>query len=212
MQSDPRRFPFPIPDGWFRVAFADECKPGRVEPLRYFGRDLVLVVTESGAVQVFDAYCPHLGAHVGHGGSVVGESVRCPFHAWRFGLDGRCVEVPYAKCIPASARLRAWPTQVSDGIVWVWHHRCGEPPSWELPAVPEFADPAWTPYLHHRWRVRTRNQEIAENTSDPAHFRVVHGFPQVAPPEIRFEAHRCRSATGLHREAPGWRNGGSRSA
>src|SRR5262249_44680373 len=64
------RFPFPrYPDGWFQVAYADELAPGDVVPLRYFGRDLVLYRTQDGAPHVLDAHCPHMGAHLGYGGS-----------------------------------------------------------------------------------------------------------------------------------------------
>ena len=106
------RFPFPIPSGWFRVAFEDEIEPGSVRALRYFGRDLVLVCPEQGEPRVFDAYCPHLGAHLGFGGTVEGESLRCPFHGWRFDMQGPCIEVPYARRVPAQAALRGWPTRV----------------------------------------------------------------------------------------------------
>ncbi|MGI9433162.1 MAG: Rieske 2Fe-2S domain-containing protein, partial [Myxococcota bacterium] len=70
----PARFPFPLPNGWFRVAFESEIEAPSVTPLRYFGRDLVLAVFEDGTPQVFDAFCPHLGAHLGHGGAIEGES------------------------------------------------------------------------------------------------------------------------------------------
>ncbi|MFP8873394.1 MAG: Rieske 2Fe-2S domain-containing protein [Myxococcota bacterium] len=188
-------FPFPVPVGWFRVAFAGDLKPCDVKPIHYFGHELVLVCTETGSIQVFDAHCPHLGAHLGHGGRVVGETLRCPFHAWRFGVDGVCVETPYADKIPPKARLRAWPTEVQSGIVWVWHHPHAEPPTWEAPRIPEVDDPGWTPLRHHHWTIRTCIQEIAENTSDPAHFAAVHGFVGGPTPEISFDGHRYRSLT-----------------
>jgi 3-ketosteroid 9alpha-monooxygenase subunit A len=166
-----------------------------VRALRYFGRDLVLVRTGSGVVRLFDAFCPHLGAHLGHGARIEGEALRCPFHGWRFATDGRCIEIPYARRIPASATLRPWPTEVRNQIVWAWFHPAGGAPEWSVPEIPEVEDPDWSPLLHHRWRVRTRNQEIAENTSDPAHFEVVHGFAEVPSPEIRFDGHRYRSFT-----------------
>src|SRR5689334_23634300 len=53
--------------------------------------------TEIYTLSLHDAlpiYCPHLGAHLGIGGTVVGDSIKCPFHAWRFGGDGACVDVP----------------------------------------------------------------------------------------------------------------------
>ena len=47
------RFPFPAhPNGWFRVAYADEISAGEVKPLVYFGRDLVLFRDEAGAAHV----------------------------------------------------------------------------------------------------------------------------------------------------------------
>ena len=189
------KFPFPVPVGWFRVAFAGELTPGDVKPIYYFGLELVLVCTETGTVQVFDAHCPHLGAHLGHGGCVVGETLRCPFHAWRFGLDGGCVETPYANKIPPKAQLRAWPTEVQSGIVWVWHHPHAEPPAWGAPRIPEIDDSGWSPLRHNHWTIRTCIQEIAENTSDPAHFAAVHGFVGGPTPEISFDGHRYRSLT-----------------
>ena len=42
------RFPFPLPNGWFQVAYSDELAPGGVVPLHYFGRELVLFRTEGG--------------------------------------------------------------------------------------------------------------------------------------------------------------------
>lgn len=68
-------------------------------PLRCLaGLDLVAFRTEDGVAHVFDAYCPHLGAHLGVMGRVVGDCIECPFHGWRFsGKDGACTHVPYAK-------------------------------------------------------------------------------------------------------------------
>jgi phenylpropionate dioxygenase-like ring-hydroxylating dioxygenase large terminal subunit len=195
MMGRPEKYPFSIPRGWFRVAFQDALSPGEVNALHLFGRQLILITTESGEVGLLDAHCPHLGAHLGKGGVVVGESIRCPFHAWRFGLGGELLEIPYSKQKPARARLRRYPTAVRNGIVWAWYcPRAGEP-TWDPPEIPELSDPGWSELVHHRWLIRTRNQEIAENTSDSAHFRTVHGFGDAPEPEVSFEEHRCRSVT-----------------
>ena len=42
-----RRHPFPIPNGWFAVAFSDEIAAGELRAVHYFGRDLVLFRGES---------------------------------------------------------------------------------------------------------------------------------------------------------------------
>src|SRR5579871_5397471 len=103
-----QRYPFSsFPNGWFVMAASEELKEKSAVPLHYFGRELVLFRTEGGAVHVLDAYCPHLGAHLGYGGQVLGECVRCPFHAWSFDGAGNCTEVPYAKKIPPRARIHS---------------------------------------------------------------------------------------------------------
>ena len=93
-----------IPFGWYVVDYADELKPGDVKAVRYFAQDQVLFRTESGEVSMLDAYCPHLGAHLGHGGIINGECIECPFHAWRWKTDGKIGEIPYAKNIPPKAK------------------------------------------------------------------------------------------------------------
>jgi len=77
--------------GWYSVARSHELAIGEVKPVKAFDRELVLYRTRSGEAVVQDAFCPHLGAHLGHKGRVVGESIRCPFHGWRYGTDGQCV-------------------------------------------------------------------------------------------------------------------------
>ena len=65
------RYPFPAyPNGWFRMAYSSEVAAGQVLALRLLGRELVLFRDEEGAAHVLDAYCAHLGAHLGVGGRV----------------------------------------------------------------------------------------------------------------------------------------------
>lgn len=179
------RFPFPrYPRGWFQVAWADELETGKVLPLRYFGRDLVMFRTESGKPAVLDAHCPHLGAHLGHGGKVSGESVRCPFHAWEFGTDGHCTAVPYAKRIPNKSSIAPWEVRERNGCLYVWHDVDGKPPEWELPEIPEYYSGEWTPYWRRDWKLRTHNAEMAENVVDTAHFKYVHGMKIQPQPHL----------------------------
>lgn len=169
-----RRFPFPLPNGWFAMCFSDELAAGALKSLHYFDRELIAARGADGIARVFDAHCPHLGAHIGHGGRVEGDGVRCPFHGWRFDGRGLCVEVPYSAKIPPKARLHAWEVVEKNGLVFVWRHATGEPPSWQLPDVPELCDDAWTAPERREWVVRSTAQEMAENAVDAAHFRFVH--------------------------------------
>lgn len=177
------RFPFaPYADGWFRVGYTAELKPGEVKPLKYFGQDLVLFRTEeSGEAVLLDAFCPHLGAHLGHGGVVTGDCIRCPFHAWEIGSDGKAAKIPYAEKIPAKAQMKKWIVREQSGHIFTWYHGAGAAPSWELPEVPEVAADDWTDLYRRSWKIRTRNQEMAENSVDTAHFRYLHGTTNLPP-------------------------------
>ena len=183
------RFPFPIPSGWFAVAWSDELAAGDVRGLRYFARDQVLFRTETGAAQVVDAHCPHLGAHLGSG-RVEGDALVCPFHGWRWDGAGRCAGIPYAKRIPPKARLRAWPVVEHSGAIFVWHDPAGGAPTFEAPPHPELSDPEWLPVERHEFAIATCIQEIAENAHDPAHFRFVHGVPALPGNSASFDGPR----------------------
>ena len=174
------RFPMPrYPNGWFQVAYSDELPPGAVKPLAYFGKQLVLFRTEGGEPKLLDAHCPHLGAHLGHGGKVKGDCVECPFHAWKFDGTGACREVPYASKIPPRAQIPTWHLREVNGLLMAWHHADGAPPQWELPVLPEYGAADWTPYEKRSWKIRTHNQEMAENSVDSAHFLYLHGTQEM---------------------------------
>jgi 3-ketosteroid 9alpha-monooxygenase subunit A len=192
----------PIPDGWFQAAYADELAVGQAIPLKYFDQDLVLFRTEAGEAKVLDAFCPHLGAHLGYGGKVEGGCIRCPFHAWLFDGSGRCVEVPYAKKIPPKAAIRPWHVREVAGLIMVWHHAAGVPPQWDLPEVPEYGHAEWTPYERRRWQIRTRNQEMAENQVDSAHFHYVHGTSNMPASQAEVHGHIMRVFSDAGMETP----------
>ena len=161
--------------GWFVVATAEDLPPGTVLSLRYFGQKLVAFRGEGGGVHVLDAHCPHLGADLGVGGTVVGDTIRCPFHAWRFAGNGTCAEIPYAKKIPPRACLRRWEVRERNGLVFVWHDRLGRAPSYEIPAIAEYGSPEWTGWTMSCVTIRTQPREIVENVADRGHFPTVHG-------------------------------------
>ena len=83
------------PTGWFQVAWSDEIGVGDVHKMKYFDQEMVAWRAESGQLTVMNAYCEHLGAHLGYGGKVVGEVLQCPFHGWQWSQEGRNVCIPY---------------------------------------------------------------------------------------------------------------------
>jgi len=188
-----REFSFPLPNGWFQVAYSDELAVGQLERLSYFGTELILFRGQDGRARVLDAYCPHLGAHIGYGGQVVGNAVRCPFHAWEYDGSGCCTRIPYAKRIPVNARVRSWPVDEKSGLILVYFHKDHADPQFEIPEIPEYHSAEWTDYFRKEFTVRSRNQELAENAVDPAHFKYVHRTAEVPKAEAWTEDHVFRA-------------------
>ena len=170
----------PIPYGWFHIGFDNQLRKGELISLHSFARDLVLWRDEKGQPHLNDAYCPHLGAHIGIGGKVRGELLECPFHHWQFDGDGNLAAIPYAKKLNEKACLRSYPLQTHYGVLFAWYHPQEKSPSYSLPNIPEFSDEEFVGPISHSHEIKTAVQEMAENTVDSAHFVTVHGHPSEA--------------------------------
>ncbi|MGN0124741.1 MAG: Rieske 2Fe-2S domain-containing protein, partial [Rhodococcus sp. (in: high G+C Gram-positive bacteria)] len=123
------------PTGWFQIGWSTDIQVGDVKPLRYFGHDLVAYRTESGRLVVLNAYCEHLGAHMGHGGTVAGDDIRCPFHGWQWSPEGRNTCIPYQKATNRVRRIGTWSTAERDGIMYLWHDAEGRDPQYDVPSI-----------------------------------------------------------------------------
>jgi len=176
-----------FPMGWYSVARTHELLVGEVKAVQVFDREMVLYRTRSGVPVLQDAFCPHLGAHLGVQGRVVGESIRCPFHGWRYGTDGKCEHIPYCDEIPERARLRTWHCQEKNGEVYIWFHPENTGPQWELPDFAELGNPLWTSPRYTEFLVPAHVQDIAENSCDPVHFQFVHKMMDVPPSEVTID-------------------------
>jgi 3-ketosteroid 9alpha-monooxygenase subunit A len=184
-----KRFPHdPFGYGWYQLCHADELAKGEVRPFRAFGRDFVLWRSEAGTPHLLDAHCPHLGAHLGHGGRVDGANLRCPFHGWTFDGSGACIAIPYSEGAALERRrTTSWPVAQQGGILFAWWHPAGKAPSFALEALAEAGRGQWSRYRRHRWSVRSIWQEVQENLADSAHFRYLHGVRSL-PTVDRFDA------------------------
>lgn len=180
--------------GWYLISWSADLAPGQVVPLRYFARDFVLYRGQEGTPVLLDAHCPHLGAHLGHGGCVEGAEIVCPFHAWRFDASGRCSGVPYAKRIPAKASVGAHRVVEHSGMVLAFISPDGSDPDYEVPRLEELGDPAWTPLECAAMTIRTQPREVIENVADAAHFGPVHGM-SIDEFEVTIDGHRATQRT-----------------
>ena len=164
-----------MPSGWFVRALSSELAPGALKTVDLAGRELVLFRTESGQVVASTPFCPHMGAHLGHGGRVRGETIECPFHAFRFNTEGHCVSTPYDAPVPR-CKLPLEHVRELHGLILVWHGADGEGPSFE---VPDVSVDGWSTMQMRRYRFRGHPQETNENSVDSGHFGIVHGYRDV---------------------------------
>lgn len=174
-----RGFPYSTrPTGWFQLGWSRDFPVAQVIPLYLFGTDLVAVRTESNEVRLFDAHCPHMGAHLGHGGVVNGDSLSCPFHGWAFdGATGKNIDIPYGKrkCMSAVS-LRRWHVREQAGVVYFWHDSNNLPPQWDPPTPIANEDDFYPihPDATKCWKLRLYPQYIPENGVDFSHFHFAH--------------------------------------
>jgi nitrite reductase/ring-hydroxylating ferredoxin subunit len=180
------RYPFSMPFGWFSVAETDDLAIGQTKAVYYFGTHLVVWRDETGEAHVQDAFCPHLGAHFGHGGAVRGCELECPFHGWKFNGEGENTDIPYSERTNKKAKLKTYPVTEVNGFVFAWYHPQDEPPKWEMEAVAEIATDDFAGPKKSKHVVLAGIQEMAENAVDSAHFRYVHNVAEV-PEIVRYD-------------------------
>ncbi len=198
MPLDDTEHLFTYPRGWFMVTRGDELKAGTPMKLNFFGRKFVAFRDGEGNPVVLDAVCPHMGASLAVGSTVDEGGVRCPFHRWRFGADGKCNDIPYSKIIPPKAKVNSYPARELNGNVFMWHDPEFGEPDYELPDMAEYRDPKWVQWSMLRKDIRTVPKEIVDNIADKAHFPFVHGAA-IAEFKNTFVGHKATQyAMNLH--------------
>lgn len=165
-------------EGWYWAIPSRQIKVSEVKPITLLGRELVIYRGADGQVVTFDAYCPHMGAHLAEG-KVEGNGLRCFFHNWKFDVEGICVDIPCLdELLPV--KLRTWPTAEKYGMVWVW---TGKTPQQPLPFVPELEHQECNTTFGSRFVKNCHSNVVMINAIDAHHFNTVHNLPL----EIVFE-------------------------
>jgi 3-ketosteroid 9alpha-monooxygenase subunit A len=166
--------------GWHCLGLADTFRNGRPHAVEAFGTKLVIFADSQGELKVLDAYCRHMGGDLSQG-TVKGDAVACPFHDWRWGGNGRCVAIPYAKRVPPRARTRSWITLEENKQLFVWNDPQGNPPPPHvvIPRIEGAFSSDWSNWTWDSVRIEGSHcREIIDNVVDMAHFFYVHfAFP-----------------------------------
>ncbi len=179
--------PFNFPRGWFVVAESSELtdKPLGIS---FFGKEFAVYRGESGKLVVLDAYCAHMGTHLAKstsahisqmGRNIEGDSIRCPYHAWKYGPDGALEDIPYetGSC-PKAFALTSYPVVETLGCIMMWHCPEKSSPQFSPPKLP-----AWDQgnaihwQLDHLGQLNLHQIEIIDNMADVHHLGPTHGAP-----------------------------------
>ena len=169
---------------WQPVALLDEFDPRfdpdlaarPVKPVRLLGESLVLFRDGAGRFGLIERACPHRGADLAFG-RCENEGLRCPFHGWKFAVDGTCLETPaepLGSTLCERVRQRSYPVQEKAGVLFAWLGPEGiAAPS--LPAFDCFAAPASHSFAfkglwHCNWL------QAFEVGIDPAHPSFLHRY------------------------------------
>jgi vanillate O-demethylase monooxygenase subunit len=123
-------------------------------------------------------------------GNIESPGIRCGYHGLLFACDGKCVEIPGQFQVPPMARVRAYPVQERNHIVWIWMGRTAESqPTTEAPEHRWHDDPLYQ-FKGDVYRYKAPYQLIHDNLLDLSHLGYVHtktigGNPKIhAKPEM----------------------------
>jgi phenylpropionate dioxygenase-like ring-hydroxylating dioxygenase large terminal subunit len=126
------------------------------------------------------ANCSHLGADLGCG-VVVGESIQCPFHNWKYGPDGVCHHIPGTNAIPAFARQTSYPVEERDGCIFFFN---GPEALFPLPFF-EGENPAdFAAAKMFSYHAQAEWFMVAAQGFDSQHFQTVHDRRLLQPPQV----------------------------
>ncbi|MDV6014182.1 Rieske 2Fe-2S domain-containing protein [Haloechinothrix sp. LS1_15] len=166
--------------GWHCLGLADDFKDGKPHAIHAFGTKLVVFQGQDGQLNVLDGYCRHLGGDLTQG-EVKGNEIACPFHDWRWGGDGKCKSIPYARRVPLRARTRSWLTMERNKQLFVWNDPEGNPPPEHvtIPSIEGVGSDEWSNWTWDTLLIEGSNcREIVDNVVDMAHFFYIHhAFP-----------------------------------
>ncbi len=166
--------------GWHCLGLESMFNDGQPHAVEAFGGKLVVWSDTQGNINVLDGYCRHMGGDLTQG-TVKGDEIACPFHDWRWGGDGKCKSIPYARRVPLRARTQRYPVEIRNGHVMIWHDVEGSEPDLEIlpPVLPGVGTDEYTDWTWEVLDVPTAHcREIIDNVVDMAHFFYIHfAFP-----------------------------------
>ena len=196
---------YPFEDGpqfvtraWYVAAWSSEITSSPIART-ILGQNVVLYRDANGAPVALANRCPHRGLPLAMG-SVDGDDIRCAYHGFVFGSDGRCRHIPSQERVPSGIVVRRYPVVERWQWVWIW---MGDPDAPEAGLLPEsdalgLTGGDWLAVPGADFSVSARYQLFNENLLDLTHLSFLHadsiGTPDLlaAPVTIEVEGRTVR--------------------
>ncbi len=149
---------------------APDCPPVR---LHLLSEKMVAFKDSQGRLGAIDEFCAHRGVSLWFGRNEE-SGIRCPYHGWKYDVNGQCVDVPSE---PAESgycnkvKLKSYKMVEQGGVIWIYMG----PPEHE-PALPayEFSTvPAEQNYVSKRLQESNWLQAL-EGGIDSSHVSWLH--------------------------------------
>jgi len=156
---------------WYVAAYSNEVTR---KPLArtLLDEKLVLYRTEAGEAVLVEDTCPHRFAPLSLG-TLVGNSIQCPYHGVEFGPNGHCTRIPGQSQIPGALKIRSYPTYERRGWIFAWMGESEMADPALLPHWPWQDDPDWDTHVYY-FHVKGNYQLIIDNLLDLSHVTFVH--------------------------------------
>jgi aminopyrrolnitrin oxygenase len=158
------------PASWYYVCTSKSLPAQRLMRVTLCGRRLVVFRGERGTAGALEAWCPHIGSDMSLG-RVVGDTVECPIHRFRYDSAGACAN--------QDLQAIAYPVEERFGAVFVF---LGPKPLFPLPSFS--ADINLVSAKPMKWDVGTNWYMIVANSFDTRHFAGTHDRRLVRPPSL----------------------------
>ncbi len=160
---------------WLPIAASSELIAKPTKAVRLLGEDLVLYRDKQGRPGLIGPQCAHRRMSMLLG-IPDNDGLRCPYHGWLYGKDGKCLEQPYETAEdPTSSfkdriRMLAYPVQELGGLLFAYLGPEPAPliPRWELFVRDGVLRDIGAAVIPCNWL------QIMENSLDPVHVEWLH--------------------------------------